>query len=53
MTTNKATAAAVRRMRPMGWGDSKHKLHRLGVIESPVADVPKDWQEAFKAAFRK
>ena len=45
------SATFVRNMRPMGWGDFKHKLVRLGVISSPSEDVPSDWQEAFKAAF--
>lgn len=47
----KPSAAAVRRLRPMGWADFKHKLHRLGILPSPVADVPEAWQRAFCAAF--
>lgn len=44
-------ATNVRRLRPGGWADFKHKLHRLGVLSSPVADVPEEWQRAFCTAY--
>jgi hypothetical protein len=40
------TIAAIRAMRPMGWGDFKAKLRRLGVIQHGE-DVPLEWQKAF------
>lgn len=46
----KPSAAAVRRMRPFGWADFKHKLVMAGVI-SAGNDVPEAWRIAFCAAF--
>lgn len=46
------TVAAVRALRPMGWGDYKHKLASARVLKSPQDDVPAEWQEAFRRAFR-
>lgn len=46
------TVAYIRSLRVGGWADFKHKLHRAGVLPSPVADVPAEWQEAFKKTFR-
>lgn len=45
-----ATASAVKRMRPMSWGDFKAKLQRKGII-SYGDDVPVQWRIAFCAAF--
>lgn len=46
------TVAYIRSLRVGGWADFKHKLYRAGVLTSPVADVPAEWQEAFKKTFR-
>jgi hypothetical protein len=48
----KPSVAAVKRLRPFGWSDFKHKLHRAGVIPSPVADVPDEWVSAFLKTYR-
>lgn len=48
----KPTVATVKKLRPMGWADYKHKLYRLGVISSPTSDVPTEWIEAFKKTFQ-
>lgn len=46
----KPSAAAVRRMRPLGWADFKSRLVRAGVIAAGE-DVPEAWRVAFCAAF--
>ena len=47
------TVAYIKSLRVGGWADFKHKLHRAGVLPTPVADVPLEWQEAFKKTFRR
>lgn len=48
------TAYAVRKLyggkKPGAWGDYKHRLHRAGVLPTPTADVPAEWQAAYRAA---
>ena len=46
------TVSAVRALRPMGWGDYKHKLVAADIIKTPQDDVPQEWHEAFRRAFR-
>ena len=44
------TVAYVKSLRVASWGGFKHALHRAGVLPTPVADVPPEWQKAFKKA---
>ena len=50
MESSKISVAAVKRMRPMGWADFKHKLVARGVMARPDANVPQDWGDAFLKA---
>ena len=45
-----SSVAAVKRLRPMGWADFKHKLVARGVMAKPDANVPQDWVDAFLKA---
>jgi hypothetical protein len=46
------TVAYIKSLRIATWGGFKHALHRAGVLPTPVADVPVQWQQAFKKTFR-
>ena len=46
------TVAYVRSLRTGGWGSFKYALHRAGVLSSPVADVPYEWQVAYIKTYR-
>ena len=46
------TVSYVKSLRTASWGDFKHKLARDGVIASPTADVPREYQRAFIKTFR-
>jgi len=48
--TINSSVAAVKRLRPMGWADFKHKLVARGVMAKPDANVPQDWVDAFLKA---
>ena len=46
------TVAYIKSLRVGSWAGFKHKLYRAGVLPTPVADVPLEWQKAFKKTFR-